>query len=54
MINTVPSSVTLSDIIKPIPVKPKIYFGLTPEGKLQVTGEVRVSGINAREVRLTL
>ncbi|PVF92323.1 heme peroxidase [Serendipita vermifera] len=42
MLNTVPSSVTLSDVIKPIPVKPKISLALTSDGYIQVSGEVRV------------
>jgi hypothetical protein len=42
MINTVPSGVTLSEVVKPVPVKPKIYFSLTSDGRLQLSGEVRV------------
>ncbi|PVF94576.1 heme peroxidase [Serendipita vermifera] len=54
MVNTVPSAVTLSDVIQPIPVKPKIYLGLTPEGRMQVTGEVRFFGMQENLQRTVL
>jgi hypothetical protein len=43
MINTVPSGVTLTNIITPIPVKPAVYLDIQEDGSLNVFGEVRVS-----------
>jgi hypothetical protein len=44
MLNTVPSSVTLTDVIQPIPVKPtSLFLVLMADGRIQVSGEVRVS-----------
>lgn len=45
MINTVPKTVTLSEVIKPIPVKPKVFFNLLPNGYIQLVGEVRFFGM---------
>ncbi|PVF93556.1 heme peroxidase [Serendipita vermifera] len=41
MINTVPSGVSLSKVVKPIPVKPKLFFSITSDGHLKLSGEVR-------------
>jgi hypothetical protein len=46
MVNTVPKTVTLGEVIKPIPVKPKIFLNLLPNGYIQLIGEVRVSRLN--------
>ena len=46
MLHTVPSSVQLTDVIEPLPVKPQnialLYMG---DGTLRLSGEVRVSGL---------
>ncbi|PVF94577.1 heme peroxidase [Serendipita vermifera] len=54
MINTVPSGVTLSDVIKPVPVKPKIFLTLTSDGHLQVSGEVRFFNMEENPQRTVL
>jgi hypothetical protein len=46
MLNTVPSGVTLTEVINPIAVKPRIYLDIQDDGSLNVFGEVRVSNNN--------
>lgn len=44
MINTVPKEVQLSEVVKPIPVKPVNFtFDITNDQKLKLSGYIRVS-----------